>query len=69
MEMRMVMRMNVDYDRCTGLGVCEGMAPHVFTLDDDGRMRIVDGSPADALRSSLEDVVAACPTQAITIVD
>jgi ferredoxin len=63
------MRMNVDYDRCTGLGVCEAMAPRVFRLDDDGTMRIVDRSLAVALRSSLEDVVSACPTQAITIVD
>jgi ferredoxin len=67
--MRITVRMNVDYDRCTGLGVCEAMAPRVFQLDDDGTMRVVDRSPADVLRSLLADVVAACPTQAITIVD
>lgn len=63
------MRVEVDYDRCTGLGVCEALAPHLFQVTDDGSMRVVDGSPAEADRSALAEVVASCPTKAITVAD
>jgi ferredoxin len=63
------MRIEVDYDRCTGLGVCESLVPDVFTVDADGTMRIVDGCPADHMRDLLADAAAACPTQALTVVD
>jgi ferredoxin len=63
------MRVQVDYDRCTGLGVCESLAPEVFAVQDDGRMRVLNDRPGDTLRERLAEAAASCPTQAITIAD
>jgi ferredoxin len=63
------MRLQVDYDRCTGLGVCEAIAPDVFSIEDDGTMRIVESCPADQMRNMLEEAVSGCPTEAISIVE
>jgi len=63
------MRLEVDYNRCTGLGVCEAIAPDVFTIADDGTMRIAESYPADRLRNMLEEAVSGCPTEEISIVE
>ncbi len=63
------MRLEVDYNRCTGLGVCEAIAPEVFAIDDYGTMRIAETCPTDRLRALLDDAVSSCPTEAISIVE
>lgn len=63
------MRVQVDYNRCTGLGVCESLAPDVFSIEDDGQMHISEGHANEAPRASLADAVASCPTRALTISD
>ena len=30
------MKITVDRVKCTGLGICESLAPNVFEVDDDG---------------------------------
>ena len=62
-------KLRVDYDRCTGLGVCESLAQDVFRVEDDGTMRIIDDHPSDDRRDVMADVVSSCPTQAISIED
>jgi ferredoxin len=59
----------VDYDRCTGLGVCEALLPRVFSVQDDGRMQVIENTLTDEFRSLLTQVAASCPTQAITITE
>lgn len=61
------MRLQVDYTRCTGLGVCESIAPAVFGINEDGSMEVHDESPAEALRPAIEEAVSSCPTEAISI--
>ncbi|WP_341230342.1 ferredoxin, partial [Nocardioides salarius] len=39
------MRIEVDRDRCEGLGMCEAMASDVFEIDDDEVMHVLVEEP------------------------
>jgi ferredoxin len=63
-------RVVVDRVRCTGLGVCESLAEHVFQLTDDGDLvllkeDITNDTDLDLVRSA----VVGCPTEALTLVE
>lgn len=59
------MRIDVDRDLCCGNGLCVVAAPDVFTLEDAELE--YDMEPDEALRAKVEEAVAMCPTQAISI--
>lgn len=61
------MKIVIDYDMCQGHGNCEGDAPEVFQLDDDGNVQILQKSPPEELRAKVELAVKYCPTRAIRI--
>lgn len=61
------MRVVVDFDLCQGHGACEGEAPEVFELDDDGNLNILQDEPAEELRAKVERAAKYCPTMAITV--
>lgn len=61
------MRIVVDYDLCQGHGECEGEAPEVFELDDDGKLTVLQEQPPEAFREQVERAVKYCPTMAIRI--
>jgi ferredoxin len=60
-----VMRIEVDRDRCEGNAVCVGIAPDLFDLDDeDYAVMKVDEIPADQEQLA-EQSVAECPRAAL----
>ncbi|ALE78600.1 ferredoxin [Pseudonocardia alni] len=61
------MRVVVDYDKCTGLGLCESLAPDFFEVADDGSLNLLRAEADEAQRSELEEAVRACPTEALRI--
>jgi ferredoxin len=61
------MKINVDTDKCTGHGVCESLAPEVFEVGDDGIVHLLITDLTEDMRSSLEEAVADCPTQALSL--
>ncbi len=63
------MKIVIDYDMCQGHGNCEGDAPEVFQLDDDGNVQILLENPPEELRRKVELAVKYCPTRAIKIVE
>ena len=63
------MRVIVDYDRCEANGVCVGLAPEVFDLDDDDNLHLLQEQPPDELRPKLEQAVLRCPKQALALDD
>lgn len=65
----LTMRINVDTDRCTGHGVCESVAADIFEVSDDGLVQLLIESPAEDRRTEVEEAVAECPTQALSIAD
>ncbi|MBP7060230.1 MAG: ferredoxin [Lachnospiraceae bacterium] len=63
------MKANVDQDLCIGCGMCTGVAPEVFQMNDDGKAEAyaeydetgaalvdsaVDGCPVAAIQSDVE---------------
>jgi ferredoxin len=62
-------RIVVDYDKCTGLGICESIAPDVFEIDDDGSLQLLEESPGEDRRDELKEAVAGCPTGALSLED
>nr|WP_026918456.1 ferredoxin [Gordonia shandongensis] len=61
------MRIIVDHDKCTGLGICESIAEEYFEVADDGALHLLQEQidPADTER--IDDAVRSCPTQALRI--
>ncbi|MCZ4590107.1 ferredoxin [Rhodococcus opacus] len=63
------MKICVDRTKCTGLGICESLAPDIFEIDDAGGLLLLS---EDADASVIDDVRAAvegCPTEALTLVE
>ena len=63
------MRLEVDYTRCTGLGVCESIAPDIFMINEDGSMELRNSCPSQSSRASIEEAIGSCPTEAISLID
>lgn len=63
------MRIEVDRDRCEGVGMCEAMASDVFELDDDEVMHVLEESPPEPTRAHVHAAVQACPVLALTLID
>ena len=49
--------------------MCMGVAPEVFEVRDDDFLYILDETPSDELRPKVEEAVARCPKQAISIAE
>jgi ferredoxin len=63
------MRIIVDTQLCQGHGVCMGEAPEVFEVSRDGKLTVLNDTPAAALREQLELAVRYCPTGALSIAE
>ena len=61
------MRVVVDYDLCESNAVCMGIAPDVFEVRDDDFLYVLQDEPDESMRSQMEEAVARCPKQAISI--
>lgn len=60
------MRIVVDRGRCSGMGICESLAPEHFEVGDDGVMRLLrEEADTVAARSA----VGLCPARSLTLVD
>jgi ferredoxin len=61
------MKVVVDFAKCTGLGICESMAPEFFEVGDDGGLVLLKDDITDDELQSVEEAVAGCPTEALRI--
>ncbi len=59
------LRIELDVERCSSLGMCESVAPEVFEVGDDGALVIHDLTPPEDRRALMEEACAACPTGAL----
>jgi ferredoxin len=61
------MRIEVDRTRCEGFGMCEEVAPELYSLDEEGELRVREGE----LPAELEGLAAAgarvCPVAALRL--
>jgi ferredoxin len=63
------MRILVDRDLCDGHGMCEAMAHEFFELDDDDVMQLLDESPPESERDTVQAAIQACPALALSLQD
>ncbi|MCH1867686.1 ferredoxin [Nocardioides sp. CFH 31398] len=61
------MRIRFDEDRCASTGMCESVAPDVFSIGDDGWLHVLDESPDESRRAEIAEACDACPTGALTL--
>jgi ferredoxin len=61
------MRILVDRTKCTGLGICESIAPNHFEVDDNGDLVLLEENITDDERSTIEEAVDSCPTSALSL--
>ncbi|MDX1888935.1 ferredoxin [Mycolicibacterium sp. 050158] len=61
------MKVVVDFAKCTGLGICESMAPEFFEVNDSGDLVLLKEDITDDELQSVEEAVGGCPTEALRI--
>ena len=63
------MRVVVDQDKCTGLGLCESISPDFFEVQDDGSLELLRSDVKEGQVAILQEAVRSCPTEALRLVD
>ena len=61
------MKVVVDRAKCTGLGICESLAPNFFEVDDSGDLLMLKEEIEPGELGEIEEAVAGCPTEALKI--
>ena len=62
------MEVKVDFDRCEANGVCVGIAPDVFDIDDDENLIVTQPVGDDPETQALmKEAVSQCPRAALTL--
>ncbi|MCK5123501.1 MAG: ferredoxin [Candidatus Pacebacteria bacterium] len=56
----MAKKMTVDQELCVGCGVCAGLCPDVFEMQDDGKAKVVSKNDCDH-----NEAINNCPVGAI----
>ena len=62
------MKVAVDFTKCTGLGICESLAPTVFEVNEDGSLLLLKEDIGDGEMQGVEEAVSGCPTEALRLV-
>lgn len=63
------MKVVVDRQRCDGNGVCMGIAPEVFDVDDDMHLHVAEEIPhSPELRRRIQQAVTSCPILALKLI-
>lgn len=61
------MKIQLDKNRCTALGICEALAPEYFEINDDGELDVLQHEVAEADLPAVQEAVAGCPTEALKL--
>ncbi|MFA7115836.1 MAG: ferredoxin [Bacteroidales bacterium] len=60
------MKTKVDKELCIGCGLCEGVCPNIYEMDDDGKSQVkINPVPAEFKDCALE-AEEGCPVDAIS---
>jgi ferredoxin len=63
------MRVEVNRDTCIGHGVCEGVAPELFEVDEDGALvLLIDADIPEPLLPKARKAAFNCPEHALRLV-
>ncbi len=65
----MTKKIEVDWGLCESNGVCMGIIPEVFQLEDDDTLTVLQEDVTPENEEQVRDAVRQCPRQAISIVE
>ncbi|MEN6412949.1 MAG: ferredoxin [Veillonellales bacterium] len=57
----------VDKDTCIGCGLCPGICPEIFAMDDDGKAKALAREITDDIIVNAKDAEMQCPVSAIKV--
>ena len=60
-------KIEVDWGLCESNGVCMGIIPEVFRLEDDDTLTVLQSEVTPENEEQVRDAVRQCPRQAISI--
>ena len=63
----MTKKIEVDWGLCESNGVCMGIIPEVFRLEDDDTLTVLQEEVTPENEEQVRDAVRQCPRQAISI--
>lgn len=63
------MKIQVDRSRCTGIGICESIAPDTFEVGDDGSLVLLHDSAEGSTADEVSEAVRSCPALALSLVE
>jgi ferredoxin len=63
------MKVHVDFGLCESNGVCMGIIPEVFQLDDNDFLNVLNDDVTPENEDQIREAVRQCPRQAISMVD
>jgi ferredoxin len=63
------MKIVVDRNKCSSIGLCEATADDIFQIGPDGALHILMDEVPESRRIDLEQACENCPTQALSIED
>jgi ferredoxin len=59
------MHVNVNYDLCESNGICAGIAPETFELDDDDNLQLHATEVTTENRDRIQQAIDSCPRNAL----
>jgi ferredoxin len=62
-------KIEVDFELCESNGVCMGIIPEVFDLDDQDYLHVLSDEVTPENEQLIKEAVRQCPRQAISIID
>ena len=65
----MTKKIVVDFGLCEANGVCMGIIPEVFDLDEDDYLHVLQEDVTPENEQQVQEAVRQCPRQAISIED
>jgi ferredoxin len=63
------MRVKVDEDLCLGCGICEGLAPEVFSLANEPFAEVLLDPVPEEYEEAVQQSIEECPEEAIIIIE
>ncbi|MBU9765969.1 ferredoxin [Mycobacterium sp. TNTM28] len=65
----MTRKVHVDFGICESNGVCMGIIPEVFDLDDEDYLHVLQEEVTPENEAQILEAVRQCPRQAISVED
>ncbi|ODQ85388.1 ferredoxin [Mycolicibacterium holsaticum] len=65
----MTRKVVVDFELCEANGICMGIIPEVFDLDDQDYLHVLQDNVTPENEQQIKEAVRQCPRQAISIVE